>query len=113
MTNYRLRVDRAAIGRVKAAAAAGLRPAAERIMDESRGEVPLLTGELRDSGFVEQAGPTRVALGYRDSKAVPQHEKLDYHHPGGRKAKYLEDPWNAARRDVLDSVARAARRAVH
>ena len=37
-----------------------------------------------------------AAVSYDTPYAIRQHEDLSYKHDAGRKAKYLEDPLNAA-----------------
>lgn len=84
---------------------------AERIMRTSKQEVPVDTGALRDSGYVEPATITaagvEVILGYGGAAipyALRQHEELSYAHTVG-KAKYLEDPWKAAQTDMDERLA--------
>lgn len=86
---------------------------ASAIMEESLKQVPEDTGALAASAYMEPArkrdDSIRIAFGY-GGKAVrvnPRtgqltsdydlivHERLDLYHPKG-KAKYLEDPVNAA-----------------
>lgn len=80
---------------------------AEAIMTESRLEVPVVSGALRDSGFVEIDKEGNATFGYGGPRAqmnpttgtltedymVAVHERLDLVHPNG-KAKFLEDPVN-------------------
>jgi hypothetical protein len=60
-----------------------------------RDYVPIETGELRDSGYVNgpffQNGAWTVEIGFGAEHALIQHERLDYYHPHGQ-AKYLEEP---------------------
>lgn len=72
-----------------------LREVGEYILEESSRQVPLEVGDLQDSGRVTVDGNT-VAVSYDTPYAVRQHEEMDYRHDAGRKAKYLEDPMNAA-----------------
>lgn len=64
------------------------------IMSNALPRVPVEYGVLRASGYV--APPTGegvdadVELGFGTVYAVPQHERLDYKHPRGGEAKYLE-----------------------
>lgn len=72
--------------------------AAEDVMTDSKeNRVPVDTGVLRSSGHVqdpERSGSRlTVDLGYGGQAAdyaVPQHERLEYHHTVG-EAKYLEN----------------------
>lgn len=90
----------AALGpRALQAAAAALFREGEAIMAVSKGLVPLDTGTLMNSGHVElpeiQGETVVVTLAYggpAEAYAVVQHERLDFIHPNGRQAKYLEQP---------------------
>src|SRR5687767_4073921 len=57
--------------------------------------VPIDTGELRDSGYVnppvETGAGYEIEVGFTAEHALEQHERLDYHHRHGQ-AKYLEQP---------------------
>jgi len=70
-------------------------------MTESKRRVPVEHGILRGSGTVHR--PTRsgrrisVMLSYggpAEAYAIVQHERLDYLHPRGGQAKYLESVLN-------------------
>lgn len=93
-------------------AARGVRLAAEHVLAESKKEVPLEEGTLERSGRVDVDDSTlRASISYDTPYAVPQHERLDYHHPmPGRKAKYLEDPMNRERARVAQIIAAELRR---
>lgn len=80
---------------------------AYEIMEESLAEVPVDTGALASSHYVEQNADGTVDFGYGKNNVqfntkhqIPTedymmavHERLDVHHPRG-KAKFLEDPVN-------------------
>lgn len=73
---------------------------AEELIAESKPEVPVDTGALRNSGYVEQpqvsGNKITVRCGYGGPAAgyaLYVHENLEANHPVG-KAKYLEDPFN-------------------
>jgi hypothetical protein len=78
----------------------------------ARDQAPVDTTALRESGKVlpaafEPDGVT-VTLGFGDSAikyAHRQHEELEWHHPKHGKAKYLEDPIDAAKDGFLDRIA--------
>lgn len=85
----------------------------QAIMAESVRQVPVDTGRLRASAYVSSprdgaSGP-EVTLGYGTSYALPVHERTEIPHKVG-KAKYLEDPMNAARAGYADRVGARARR---
>jgi len=68
---------------------------AEKILAESRKEVPWDTTHLLQTGTVEWAAdmPDTLQIGFNTPYAARQHEDLTLYHPKpGTKAKYLEDP---------------------
>lgn len=82
---------------------------AQEIKAASQDEVPLLAGKLRKAAFVRRsrAKTPRVFIGYRSRKgafaaqAVPWHEgrkvgkqKSPPQFKGGRKKRFLADPFN-------------------
>ena len=82
---------------------------------KSAAQAPVDTGDLRANCTVSpvQMGDTEiyVKVGYKLPYAIVQHERLDFNHPKGGKAKYLEDPYNdnAAKynRFIRDAVRQA------
>ena len=77
----------------QAASVQALREEAETIMTDSKQRVPVDTGVLRASGFVQPVEDgVRLAYGGAASDyAIYVHENLDANHPVG-EAKYLERP---------------------
>ena len=69
---------------------------ADEILDRSKDRyVPYLDGALHDSGTVipHPGRYPSVEIGFGGAAvnyAVLQHENMEFKHPGGRKAKYLE-----------------------
>jgi hypothetical protein len=116
---------------VKIAQEAGmkaLRSGAEGILTEAIDETPVDTGTLRRSGTVtvgklpdgvqvhaaakagtemKDAFPNEIGrekavyISFNTPYARRQHEELDYEHPRGGKAKYLEDPFNRLKKKVV------------
>ena len=116
---------------VKIAEQAGLRAlrtGAEAILTEAIDETPIETGTLRRSGtvtvgslpdggqvyetakagtemkdaFSKETGKERaVYISFSTPYARRQHEELDWEHPLGGKAKYLEDPFNRLKKKVV------------
>jgi hypothetical protein len=116
---------------VKIAEEAGLkalRTGAEAILTEAIDETPVDTGTLRRSGTVtvgskadggqvyaaaeagtemKDAFPNEIGkekavyISFNTPYARRQHEELDYNHPRGGKAKYLEDPFNRLKKKVV------------
>jgi hypothetical protein len=101
--------------------AAAVKKEGELTMTESKLEVPVDTGALRNSGFVEQPKITNnnisVKLGYggvatkinpktkelTTQYAIKVHEDLFVHHRIG-KAKFLEDPIKRRRYNILSNI---------
>jgi hypothetical protein len=127
---------------VKIAEEAGLkalRTGAEAILTEAIDETPIDTGTLRRSGtvtvgklpdsariyeaaesgnemkdaFPENIGKEKaVYISFNTPYARRQHEELDYEHPRGGKAKYLETPFNANKKKVIKYAERKIKEAL-
>lgn len=88
---------------------------AEAIMDASKRIVPVDTGALRGSGYVdapaiEDDGTISVQLGYGGPSApyaVYVHENLSARHNPPTRAKFLEEPLLAALPAIPERIARA------
>jgi hypothetical protein len=98
----------------RAAAAAGLRAAAEMVFDASQQVVPEDTGGLKRSGdLTVDEGKLRAVISYGqglpDPRAVITHEKLDIRHDNG-EAKYLEGPLTALADQARGVIASSIRR---
>jgi hypothetical protein len=68
---------------------------AEKILSESKKEVPWDTTHLLQTGTIEPDRENALVyqIGYNTPYAARQHEDMTFYHPKpGRKAKYLEDP---------------------
>ena len=116
-----------------------LRTGAEAILTEAIDETPIDTGTLRRSGtvtvgklpdsariyeaaeagnemkdaFPEKIGKEKaVYISFNTPYARRQHEELDYEHPRGGKAKYLEDPFNRNKEKVLKYADKQIRKAL-
>ncbi len=138
MANNKWRIKEA----VKIAEEAGLkalRTGAEAILTEAIDETPIDTGTLRRSGTVTVGALPDGAQVYKAAEAgtemkdafsdpvgkekavyisfsTPysrrQHEELDYEHPRGGKAKYLETPFNANKKKVIKYAERKIKEAL-
>ena len=97
--------------RERVGAARGLYLWAEHVLEESTRIVPLQEGTLERSGVAHppDTGTLRAAVSYDTPYAVYQHEGLDFNHPNGRQAKYLEGPANASVAVGRELVAREIR----
>lgn len=88
--------------------------AAEQLLKWSKPLVPVDTGKLKASGEVVKRD-TGYAVQYSSTNkqgydyAYIQHENLEYHHEVGQ-AKYLEQPLREHAQELMDIVAREARR---
>lgn len=84
----------------------GVTAAAEFLLEEANRTVPIEEGTLMRSGDVSS---DRQALRARVSYGTPyarrQHEALNYRHPGGRRAKWLELTFSEQRGRVLEHLA--------
>lgn len=93
----------------------GLGIALQNTLDVSNSQVPHEEGDLeRDGAWSVDKDALRGAVSYgrrSDTKdyAVPQHERMDYHHDGGRNAKFLENAVNSTREANLEIIGRAVR----
>lgn len=84
---------------------------AEFILGKSQDIVPHATGTLQRSGTVTRTKDA-VYISYNTPYAVIQHEALGFSHPdprkhissSGRRAKYLEDPYNEHAPKVLKLI---------
>lgn len=84
-----------AIKIARKAAMSALYDGAEAILTESHSEIPHDTGTMKRSGTVtEVPSEDAVYISYNTVYSVKQHEDLTLRHSDGRKAKYLEDPFN-------------------
>jgi hypothetical protein len=92
---------------VRTGAIKGLQLWAEHVLEEATRIVPLLEGTLERSGVASVDGAKlQGAVSYDTPYAVYQHEGLDFNHPNGRQAKYLETPLNASRDAGLEIMRR-------
>ncbi len=99
--------------RITAGSVAGLTLAAEHLLQVSRTEVPIDEATLERSGVASVDEDDLVAaVSYDTPYAVRQHEEMDYRHSGGRKAKYLEDPFHDEADTMLALIAAAVRREI-
>jgi len=97
---------------VTQAAAAALYEEATRVFTQSQSEAPFDQGPLRQSGTIHPPSGGRGNLqikitygGQAKAYAWVQHERLDYNHPRGGKAKYLEGPMTDAARGFAARMA--------
>ena len=116
-----------------------LRTGAEAILTEAIDETPIETGTLRRSGtvtvgalpdgaqvyaaadagsemkdaFPREEGKEKVVyISFNTPYALKQHEELDFEHPVGGKAKYLEDPFNRMKKKVIKMAKQQIKKAL-
>jgi len=65
---------------------------------------PIDTGELRRSGYVDPTGNLKVEVGFNQEYAEIQHESLEFNHPQGGQAKYLEQPFKQNFNKYIESI---------
>jgi len=138
MANNKWRIKEA-VNIAEEAALKAMRTGAEAILTESIDETPVETGTLRRSGtvtigalpdgaqvyeaaesgsdmrnaFPDPEGKEKaVYISFNTPYARRQHEELDYEHPRGGKAKYLETPFNANKDKVLKYAEKQIKKAL-
>jgi len=95
---------------VRAAAVEGLRDAAEHLLEYANRTVPLEEGTLMRSGQADVDPETLAAtVSYDTPYAVVQHERLDFKHDPGRRAKWLELSLNEREEAIQQYIARKIR----
>lgn len=94
---------------IEGAAIKGLRAGGRDVLKEARDRAPEDGGGLKKSGRVVQ-DDLEVHVKFTAPHAWLQHERLDYQHPNGGQAKYLETA--ALDTDIAAPVAKAVRAAL-
>ena len=102
--------DKALAG-FKAGKQAGLRAAAEAVLDEARERTPVESGELQGNSGTAVSGD-EAAIYYSAIYAVYQHEGIGFNRPNGGQAKFLETAVNAKSGEVGQIIAQAIKNAV-
>lgn len=99
----------------KAVMQEALRCAAD-LQGESAREAPVDTGDLRAncnvSRMKEDGEKAWYEVGYDLPYARIQHERLDFNHPKGGKAKFLEDPFNRNKKQYDTAIKGKAKEAL-
>ncbi len=69
--------------------------------------------DMKDA-FSDPVGKEKaVYISFSTPYSRRQHEELDYEHPRGGKAKYLEDPFNQNKQKVLKYAEKQIKKALH
>lgn len=103
-----MKIHTARLTDIEEAAMTGLEEAGRQVLAVSNTRVPVDDGVLKRSGKVIR-GDLDVTVKYTAPHAHLQHENLDYNHPHGGQAKFLESA--ALEANVGAIVAAAVRQA--
>lgn len=80
---------------VEKAAMKGLRKLGEVILTDAQKRCPVDTGTLQRSGTVQKTrDKNEVIISFNTPYALYQHEGVNFRHPKGGEAKYLERAFN-------------------
>lgn len=103
-------------GKMREGAREGIGVALINTLQVSNRQVPFEEGDLeRDGGISVDDSKLIGAVSYGRSAqtrdyAVPQHERMDYHHDSGRNAKFLENAVHTTREQNLGLIAEGIKR---
>jgi hypothetical protein len=92
------------VGQIKGKTGRGLLKAGLFIEGKSKPLVPVLTGNLRGSGYTRKTGPLSVEVGYSAAYAIYVHENLEARHTNG-EAKFLQRPLREHEDKIIKIVA--------
>ncbi len=83
------------------------------LQSKSVKQAPIDTGDLRSNcsvSLTSSINNVSATVGYDLPYAIVQHERLDFNHPKGGKAKYLEDPYNENKNSYADYIKNAVKK---
>jgi len=95
----------------KKAAHNELKIVAEDLKGKSQRLAPVDLGDLKGSAGVEVNG-LEATIFYTEPYATRQHEELEYNHPKGGQAKYLEQPFKESVNDYTNAIGDAIKKAI-
>lgn len=100
-----VKVYDAKLTQIEQAAQAALVETAQEVLKVAKSLAPKESGKLRRAGTVEVAFKS-VSVVFKNRYAWIQHERLDYRHPKGGQAKYLEAAveQSGAKQKIADGV---------
>ena len=86
------------------------------LQSKSVDRAPIDTGKLRENCVVDESeiGQHIIKVGYTrevDDYSLVQHERLDFNHPRGGEAKFLENPFNENIQRYKEFIAQAFKEA--
>lgn len=87
---------------------AAMQAGADELLEASNRLVPVDDGELLASGTAQAEGK-EAAVAYTAPHAMKQHERLDFNHPSGGQAKFLETAALANASSIEQAIADAMR----
>jgi hypothetical protein len=106
----------AKINEIKDATKEAVNEVALDLIGKAKERAPLDTGDLRGSGFVNNGGTNgqiyKAKVGFSEPYALEQHENLQYQHPRGGEAKYLENPLKENEERYIDHIKSKVRRVI-
>lgn len=82
-----------ALERIPGLTKEGMQDVANDIWQRAADKAPVKTGALRGSGaigVVQNGDEITAEISFNEKYAAIQHERVDFHHPKGGEAKYLE-----------------------
>lgn len=96
-------------GAVHRAAKKALLEVGADLQQRSSDQAPVDTGDLRGNASVDRNNldNLQIFVGYSLPYALRQHEEINYSHPMGGKAKFLEDPFREQRINYQMHLAKA------
>lgn len=98
---------------IKKAAGDGLYEGAEMLLEEANRTVPHQDGTLMLSGTPSvDREALEAAVSYDTPYSVVQHERLDFRHSDGRRAKWLELSLEENRSQIQEHIAKRIRDAL-
>ena len=110
-SRFTFRPDPAGLARFDRAVEDALADAAGFLLDEANKTVPHMDGILAASGFTDGDALGWI-VAYDTPYARRQHEEMGWHHPGGRRAKWLERTFAEQGPRVREFIAEQIRRAL-
>lgn len=106
-------VDTGTLRRSGTVTVGGLPPDSEAIYQASKRKKEGGQRKSHKKAFLEPVGTENaVYISFNTPYAIRQHEELDYDHPRGGKAKYLEDPFNRNKDKVIEYANKKIRKAL-
>lgn len=105
------------IAQVKSAKDRATKKGLDHLLSASKKLVPFEHGALKKSGQVVMEGDGEGSVQYGTTPetaayAVVQHERMDFHHPRGGQAKYLEAAMTREAQRIFQIISQELRKAI-